>query len=206
MSSLKSTVIEKQPKHNHFDPSYDQNCPLYLSYTWHFNSSSSCSLITAYFPESSPTMTFNRMGLVTWCMFLKCKSIFNHLHTRRKCPQTQLCQLWGISVYLETWAPLMAQMVKSEVKVAQLCPIICDPMDYTYHGILQAGIVERVAVPFSSRSSWPRNRTGVSCIAGEFFTNWAIREATQSVCSAGDLGLILGSGRAPEEWNGKPVQ
>ena len=31
--------------------------------------------------------------------------------------------------------------------------------------------------PFSSRSSWPRNWTGVSCIAGRFFTNWAIREA-----------------------------
>ena len=38
-------------------------------------------------------------------------------------------------------------------------------------------ILEWVAYPFSSRSSWPRNRTGVSCIAGRFFTNWAIREA-----------------------------
>ena len=34
-----------------------------------------------------------------------------------------------------------------------------------------------VAYPFSSRSSWPRNWTRVSCIAGRFFTNWAIREA-----------------------------
>ena len=34
-----------------------------------------------------------------------------------------------------------------------------------------------VACPFSSRSSQPRNRTGVTCIAGGFFTNWAIREA-----------------------------
>ena len=33
---------------------------------------------------------------------------------------------------------------------------------------------EWVAYPFSSRSSWPRNRTRVSCIAGGFFTNWAI--------------------------------
>ena len=38
-------------------------------------------------------------------------------------------------------------------------------------------ILEWVAYSFSSRSSWPRNRTGVSCIEGEFFTNWAIREA-----------------------------
>ena len=38
-------------------------------------------------------------------------------------------------------------------------------------------ILEWVAYPFSSGSSWPRNRTRVSCIAGRFFTNWAIREA-----------------------------
>ena len=37
-------------------------------------------------------------------------------------------------------------------------------------------ILAWVAYPFSSRSSWPRNWTRVSCIAGGFFTNWAIRE------------------------------
>ena len=35
-------------------------------------------------------------------------------------------------------------------------------------------ILEWVAYPFSSASSWPRNGTGVSCIAGGFFINWAI--------------------------------
>ena len=38
-------------------------------------------------------------------------------------------------------------------------------------------ILEWVAYPFSSESSWHRNQTGVSCIAGGFFTNWTIREA-----------------------------
>ena len=38
-------------------------------------------------------------------------------------------------------------------------------------------ILEWVAFPFSSRSSQPRNRTGVSRIAGGFFTSWTIREA-----------------------------
>ena len=37
--------------------------------------------------------------------------------------------------------------------------------------------LEFVVHPFSSRSSWPKNQTGVSCIAGGFFTNWAIRKA-----------------------------
>ena len=38
-------------------------------------------------------------------------------------------------------------------------------------------IMEWVAYPFSSGYSWLRNQTGVSCLTGGFFTNWAIREA-----------------------------
>ena len=41
-------------------------------------------------------------------------------------------------------------------------------------------LVEWVAYPFSRGSSWLRNQTGVSCIAGRFFTNWDIREAYNS--------------------------
>ena len=54
---------------------------------------------------------------------------------------------------------------------------LCDPMDYTVHGILQVRILEWVAFPFSRGSSQPRDRTQVSHIAGGFVTNWAIREA-----------------------------
>ena len=53
---------------------------------------------------------------------------------------------------------------------------LCDPMDYTILGILQARTLEWVAFPFSRASSRPRNRTGFSCIAGRLFTNWVIRE------------------------------
>ena len=38
-------------------------------------------------------------------------------------------------------------------------------------------VLEWIAYPFSGGTSWPRNQTRVSCIAGEFFTNWAMREA-----------------------------
>ena len=48
---------------------------------------------------------------------------------------------------------------KSKVKVAQLYPTLCNPMDYTVHGILQAGVLEWVAVPGPSGSSQARNRT-----------------------------------------------
>ena len=95
------------------------------------------------------------------------------------------------------------------MKVAQLCPTLCDPSPWNSPGqntgvgslsILQGifstqelnpgllhcsqilyqlshkgnpRILEWVAYPFSSVSSWPRNQTGISCIAGRFFTNWA---------------------------------
>ena len=45
------------------------------------------------------------------------------------------------------------------------------------HEILQARILEWVAIPFSRGSSWPRFQTRVSCVAARFFTVWATREA-----------------------------
>ena len=56
--------------------------------------------------------------------------------------------------------------VKSE-SIAQSCPKLCDPVVYTVDGILQARILEWVAVPFSRGSSYPRDRTQVSHIAGD---------------------------------------
>ena len=52
----------------------------------------------------------------------------------------------------------------------------CSLPDSSVHGILQARILEWVAISFSRGSSQPRNRTQVSFIAGRFFTNWAMRE------------------------------
>ena len=59
---------------------------------------------------------------------------------------------------------------------------LCDHMDcslpgFSVHGILQARILEWVAIHFSRRSSQPRDQTHISCIAGIFFTIWATREA-----------------------------
>ena len=51
-------------------------------------------------------------------------------------------------------SPICCQV---KVKVPQCCPALCDPMDYTVHGILQAGILEWVAIRFSSGSSQPRD-------------------------------------------------
>ena len=60
--------------------------------------------------------------------------------------------------------------VKLKVLVAHSCPTLCDmdcsPPGSFVHGILQASIVEWVAIPFSRGSSQPRDQTQVSCIAG----------------------------------------
>ena len=58
-----------------------------------------------------------------------------------------------------------------KVQVAQSFPTLCDPMDCTVHGILQARILEWVTIPFSKGSSQPRDQTQVSLILGRFFTS-----------------------------------
>ena len=54
---------------------------------------------------------------------------------------------------------------------SQSCPTLCNPMDFTVSGILQARILEWVAFPFSRGSSQPRDRTQVSRIGRGFFTS-----------------------------------
>ena len=71
--------------------------------------------------------------------------------------------------------------MKLKVLVTQSYLPLCDPMDCSPPGfsvceILQARILEWVAIPFSRASSWPRDWTWVSYTAGRFFTIWATRE------------------------------
>ena len=73
------------------------------------------------------------------------------------------------SALLGTWQAI------NESEFPQLCPTLCDPMDYTVPGILQARILEWVAFPFSRESSQFRDQTQDSCIAGRCFTSWASR-------------------------------
>ena len=66
--------------------------------------------------------------------------------------------------------------------VAQSCPTLCNPMDCSppgssVHEIIQARVLEWVAIPFSRGSSQTRHQTLVFCIAERFFTIWATGEA-----------------------------
>ena len=58
-----------------------------------------------------------------------------------------------------------------KVKIAQSCLTLCDLMDYTVHGIIQARILKWVTFPFSMGSSQTKDQTQVSHIAGGFFTS-----------------------------------
>ena len=65
---------------------------------------------------------------------------------------------------------------KCKMKVAESCLTLCNPMDYTVHRILEWGVFL-----FSRGSSQTRDRTQVSCIAGGFFTSWAVHRNVKSI-------------------------
>ena len=69
----------------------------------------------------------------------------------------------------------------------KLCPTLCDPMDYTVHGILQARILEWVTFPFSRGSSQPRDQNPGLPIIGGFFTSWATRDHTYQCRFGGQI-------------------
>ena len=85
----------------------------------------------------------------------------------------------------------------SEEKVIQSCPTLCDPMDYTVRGILQARILLWATFPFSRRSSQSSDQTQVSHTAGRFFTSWATREAQEPGETYPSLSAL------PEETDGR---
>ena len=82
---------------------------------------------------------------------------------------------WGLRCYVK-------------VKLAQSCPTLCKPTDYTVHGILQTRILEWVVFPFSRGSSQPRDRTQVSHIAGDYLLSEPPRKPKNT--GGGSLSLL----------------
>ena len=78
--------------------------------------------------------------------------------------------MYSAQVYSPTCTQPHVYSPKCKSKVNQLRLTLCDPLDYTVHGILQAIILEWVAFPFFRGSSQPRDQTRISCIAGRFFS------------------------------------
>ena len=81
-----------------------------------------------------------------------------------------------------------------KVKVAQSCPTLCNPVDcslpgFSVHGILQARILEWVAISLSRGSSRPRDRTQVSRIGGRHFNLWESRSCVRLFVTLWTLAL-----------------
>jgi len=60
-------------------------------------------------------------------------------------------------------------------------PTDCSPPGFSVHGILQARILEWVVMPSSRGSSWPKDRTWVSCIGRQILYRWATPKAIWSI-------------------------
>ena len=120
--------------------------------------------------------------------FLKVRDFYSSLGLHCFSSVQSLSHVW---LFVTPWiAARQASLGRPEVKwsevkwneLAQSCPTLCDPMDCSLpgsslHGILQARVLEWVAIAFSRGSSWPRDWTQVSRIPGRGFNLWATREA-----------------------------
>ena len=83
-----------------------------------------------------------------------------------------------------------------KVSAVRSHPTLCDPMDCSPpgssdHGILQARVLEWLAMPFSRGSSRPRAPAKISCIAGRLFTIWATGEAPFNIYSSGYISISI---------------
>ena len=113
------------------------------------------------------------------------EQIYTYLRSKNRyiyiCNEVDLAQKefhnflpWGLRGQLVTRNKIRWWWWFSRVVVSD--SIDCSPPGSSVHGILQARIVEWVAIPFSRESYWPRDWTQVFCIAGGFFTSWATRK------------------------------
>ena len=80
---------------------------------------------------------------------------------------------WSHDILSVSVSPLFVSVSHSVVSDS-LRPHRLKPTGFSVHRILQARILEWVAIPFSNGSSWPRDWTQVFCTAGRFFTVWAL--------------------------------
>ena len=104
---------------------------------------------------------------------------FSLLNERGKVTGEDGIDTSGVVLFKNLWEE---SRQKVEVLATQSCSTLCDSVDCVAHqtplsmGILQARKLEWVAIAFFRGSSWLRDWTRVSCIAGRFFTAWVTRK------------------------------
>ena len=122
-------------------------------------------------PHSSPVHTVvpgSRKRPLTAVMTLDMAMDLFHLNSSflSSVSPTLICTTCLLTWYETCSYQKWSEVKWSEVKVAQSCLTLCNPIDCTVHGILQARILEPVAIPFSRGSSQPRDQTEVSHTGG----------------------------------------
>jgi len=144
------------------------------------------------FPDSVPLLRF----FFTLCLHHLC---FPFLAQFWFCSQPFLFHM-GLFHRIESWLWSFARWrgpacptlpwtpCDPSLLVTQSYSALCDPMDWnppgsSVHGILQARILEWIAIPFYRESSRLRDQTRVSCTAGRFFAVWVTREAPWTTCT-----------------------
>ena len=138
-----------------------------VSTLWAFSSSSlTTTLWEKYY------LVYFKMSVLRFPEFLK--TALNHMASKGWPPYTYT--LSSLQPSLLNHYPIL------KMSVARLCLTLCDSMDcsppgFSVQGILQARILEWVAVPSSRESSQPRAWFQVSHLASGFFTVWVTREA-----------------------------
>ena len=129
----------------------------------------------------------------------------DHLSDLGHCPLTPNCPILFTLICPSKGERLHSAIILGSLcmraKLLQLCPTICDPVDYSppgssVHGIFQARILEWVAISFSRRSSRPRDQTQISCVPfmgrwiPSHYTTWETlsphirnyRQFTENIC------------------------
>ena len=133
--------------------------------------------------ENSITKIFNLMYM---CCYIRLLMIFKNKYLQFSESisniQIHMVKPPGTWYHFPTSMCEDLKKVKVKISVTQSRPTLCDPMDCSLpdssvHKILQARILEWVAMPSSKGSSRHRDQTQVSHFAGRFFTIWVTREA-----------------------------
>ena len=129
-----------------------------------------------------PTFFTSRTHSTPKCVaFSQSGGVLNFFVCHRPLLLQNVCAIWPVPPFsAHTLLPVCCN-IDIDIEVSQLCPTLCDPMNYSLpgssiHVTFQARVLEWVAISFSRRSSWPRDQTQVSHIVGRCFTIWATRE------------------------------
>ena len=125
---------------------------LYIGYSHHFKT---CPVFNLFKHTLTPQIPGNYQSFFCLCSFDFSRFLYNWNHKYVGFSD------WPLSlsdIHLQL-IHIFCGLMKVKVKVAQSCPTLCDPMDYTANWILQARILEWVAFPFSRGSSQVRDQT-----------------------------------------------